>query len=715
MKEGSWYHLRGGSKVQTNSFLLKADDIDYNEDTGDVQARGSVYLLHFENGEELFADQAVYNLDDERGKFWNVHGNAHLKIPARPRLLTTSSPFYFQGKWAERVKEQYILHDGFITDCKMPSPWWILRGPKFTIVPDDHATGYRSLFLMRHVPLFFFPVLYKPLGEEPRRSGFLTPNLGNSSQRGQMVGAGFYWVINRSYDVAYRAQYFSERGFAHTVNFSGKPMEGTEVTAEVYGVNDRGLPGTNPPQKQGGYTVQGKVTSQLPAGFYGRAEINYLSSYVFRQAFTESYNDAISSELHSAGFIAKPWKYYTFNLIFRQVENFQSVAQDDKIVIRKLPEAQFNSRDHLIWNRIPIWLSWDLSTGLLSRRQIDFQSANFVQRSDVYPRLSSFLQWNGFSLTPSVAARETFWAQTQNRVNNGIQILSKDLNRTAGEVDVDLRLPSLARVYKPPKWMGDKVKHVIEAGATYKYVGGVNQFNSAIRFDATEIFSNTNQLEWWITNRLYSKRGDNVEEIFSWDVRQDRYFDPTFGGAVTPGWCGQPACRNVVGSSIDLTAYAFLDGPRSYSPIVSTMRMSPKPGLTAEWRTDFDPLHNRVVANSFVGYYYFKKIYAISVGQDSLRYDPVLEPSANQINAGFHFGSDTRPGLNAGISALYDIHLHTLRDVMSQVTYNTDCCGWSVQYGKWNVGVRFDTVFRLSLTIANIGSFGTLRKQELMF
>jgi hypothetical protein len=38
-----------------------------------------------------------------------------------------------------------------------------------------------------------------------------------------------------------------------------------------------------------------------------------------------------------------------------------------------------------------------------------------------------------------------------------------------------------------------------------------------------------------------------------------------------------------------------------------------------------------------------------------------------------------------------------------------------VQYGKWNAGVRFDTVFRLSLSIANIGSFGTLRKQQQMF
>ena len=707
MKEGPWYRLRGGSQVQTNSFLLKADDIDYNEDTGDVEARGSVYLQHFENGEELWADKADYNLDDESGKFWNVHGTAHLTIPPRPRLLTTPSPFYFQGKWAERLKEKYILHDGFITDCKMPSPWWILRGPKFTIIPDDHAIGYRSVFMMRRVPLFYFPAIYKPLDKEPRRSGFLTPNIGNSSLRGQMVGAGFYWAISRSYDAMYRAQYFTRRGFAHTVNLNADPLQNTKVSAEIYGVNDR--------ERQGGLTVEATLTSQLPDGFYARGDVNYLSSYLFRQAFTESYNEAISSEVHSTGFLAKPWKSYSLTFVFQRLENFQSPAPNDKIVIRKLPNVEFNSHDHLIWQKIPIWVSWEASSGLLSRRQLDFQSANFVQRSDLYPRLTSAWQWKGFSLVPSIAARETFWGQSETQSPTGIQILSKDLQRTAGEADVDFRLPSLFRIYKPPKWMGDKVKHVIEAGATYKYVTGVNDFNSAIRFDATEVFSNTNQVELWFTNRLYAKRGDDVQEILSWDVRQDRYFDPTFGGAVTPGWCGQPACRNVVASTIDLTAYAFLDGPRSYSPVVSTLRMSPKPGLAVEWRTDYDPLHQRVVENTFTGFYYFKKVYAIGIGQDSLRYDPVLERSANQVTAGFTWGNDARRGLNAGVNALYDLHLSTLREVMSQVTYNTDCCGLSVQYGKWNVGVRFDTVFRLSLSVANIGSFGTLRKQQQMF
>ena len=57
-----------------------------------------------------------------------------------------------------------------------------------------------------------------------------------------------------------------------------------------------------------------------------------------------------------------------------------------------------------------------------------------------------------------------------------------------------------------------------------------------------------------------------------------------FGGAVIAGQ------RNVVLTSVELTPYAFLNGPRNYSPIVSAFRASPKPGIIVECRTDYDPL-----------------------------------------------------------------------------------------------------------------------------
>jgi LPS-assembly protein len=51
----------------------------------------------------------------------------------------------------------------------------------------------------------------------------------------------------------------------------------------------------------------------------------------------------------------------------------------------------------------------------------------------------------------------------------------------------------------------------------------------------------------------------------------------------------------------------------------------------------------------------------------------------------------------------------------TQVTYNTDCCGFSVQYRRFNLGVRDESQFRVSFAVANIGTFGTLKRQERIF
>ena len=119
-------------------------------------------------------------------------------------------------------------------------------------------------------------------------------------------------------------------------------------------------------------------------------------------------------------------------------------------------------------------------------------------------------------------------------------------------------MPSLARVFdNPPKLFGKKLKHVIEPRATYRYIGGVGtDLLRIVRFDETELVADTSEVTIGLTNRFYSKDANgNITELFSWDLEQRRYFNPTFGGVVVPGM------RNVLLSTADLTAYAFLDMP----------------------------------------------------------------------------------------------------------------------------------------------------------
>lgn len=718
--EGPLKHLRGEASVETSDAFLKADEIDYNEDTGDAEARGNVYLLHYAGGEELWADRADYNADQETGKFYNVRGKSPVHIEAKPGVLTSSSPFYFQGKWAERLQDKYVLHDGFITNCKTPNPWWILRGPKFDVVPNERAIAYRTVFWLHDkFPLFYSPFFYKSLERLPRKSGFLTPNIGNSSQRGKMLGAGYYWAINRSYDAMYRAQYFTQRGLAHTVDFRGKPREKTDFNVYLYGVSDK--------EGHGGFSLAAQGRSDLGHGFYARGELGYLSSLDFRQTFTESFTEAIASEVRSVGFIRKDWQTYGLNFVFQRNENFQSIQPNDTIVIRKLPEVEFSSRDRQIWSDLPIWISWDSSAGLLRRSQLLFQTRQFLERIDFYPRIMTALRWKDFSLLPSFAVRESHYGESE---QNG-KIVGQNINRSAREFSVALVPPSLERIYKSPKWLGDKIKHVIEPRISYLYVTGVDNFNELIRFDGTELYSNTNEAEISLTNRLYVKRHDTVDEVLSWEVSQRRYFDPTFGGAVVAGQ------RNEVLSALDVTPYAFLDGPRTYSPVVSVLRLTPKPGFGIEWRSDYDPLRNKFVnsgltADARFGSYFF------SVGHTNVSAVPLLRPGqlpfdgnacqagvqgqvhllspcTNQLRTLFGFGEPNKRGWNAAFSEIYDFRVGAMQFATVQVAYNTDCCGFSIQYHRFSFGTRNENQFRVAFAVANVGSFGTLKKQEKMF
>jgi len=504
----------------------------------------------------------------------------------------------------------------------------------------------------------------------------------------------------------YEAQYFTTRGFAHTLDFRGKVRPGTDFDFNLYGVNDRGLDlGNGKVQKQGGVLFSFDGRSDLGHGWEARGEVNYLSSFLFRQSFTESFHEAIFSESHSTGYLTKHWDSFGFFVVAERGEEFQSVQPDDKIVIRKLPEVEFLSRDRPIVNGpVPVWFSLMSSAGFLDRTQPDFQTRQFVDRLDVYPRLTTALHFAGFSLVPSFAARETNYGSS---VQNGA-LSGQDILRSSREVRIELIPPSLARIYKSPKWLGgEKVKHVIETRAEYVFVDGIRDFKNIIRFDENDLMSDTNELRLSLANRLFVKdKNGTVNEVLSWEVWQSLYFDPTFGGAVVAGQ------RNVVQSSVELDGFAFMDGPRNYSPIVSALRYQNRVGL--EWRTDYDPLRKQISNSSFTADVRFSK-YLISLGHNQVRSDPVLAPNSNQFRGLFGIGNGNRKGWNAAFSAYYDYKKGILEFATTQVTYNTDCCGISFQYRRFNVGTRDETQYRVAFAVSNVGWFGTLKKQERIF
>ncbi len=737
------------AEIESGIELFRADEIEYDEDTGELRAEGHVYFRSFTRNEQLWCSRLEYNTETETGRYYDVRGETMPRIVARRGVLTGKEPFHFEGEWAERIGEKYILYHGWVTNCTIPNPWWRMKGQRFDIIPAERSITHDGWFYVWKMPIFYTPYFYHSLEKHPRKSGFLIPNLVPHSQRGPMVGIGYYWAINRDYDITYRFQDYTSQALAHHIDIRAKPRPGTSFGAIIYGVQDFGTPGyTGPLNTYSGFNMYAAGVSDVGDGWMARGFLNYTSTFRFRQYWSQSYNDAIGSEIHSVGSLAKNWSTYNFDVIFDRTQNYINTEipvtnpttgavhfLTDAVTLHHLPDLDLSSRDHALWHGIPLWYSFDSEAGLLSRSDplfdtnnnlvYHYQTNQAVNRLHLSPHLTSVLHLKDFHLVPSIGIDETFYSQSQTQIAQSElgssaplqnvspgeainQVLNQAILRSARDFSLDLIFPSFARVFNKKTFLGDKLKHVIEPRATYKYVTGIgSDFNQMIRFDSLDILSDTNELDLSVTNRIYAKRGDTTQDIFSWELMQARYFDPTFGGALLTGQA------NVFATTADITAYAFLVGPRSSSPVVSILRANPISGTGIQWQADYDPHYGRIVDSNISVDYRWSPKYRISVGNDELRNN--ILPAANQYRVRFDYGDANRRGLNAGIEAVYDIQAHVLRYTTSQVTYNTDCCGLSVEYRRYNAGIRDESQFRIAFSLANLGTFGTLRKQDRLF
>jgi LPS-assembly protein len=476
----------------------------------------------------------------------------------------------------------------------------------------------------------------------------------------------------------------------------------------------------------------------LGDGWTARGYLNYITSFRFRQNWSESLADVVGSEVHSVGFISKDWSNYDFALTFARLENFQSsevpftdpVTQKTSllstaITIRKLPEAELIGRDQQIFQNVPLWFSFDTTAGLLYRSEpifdstnttlIDrFQTGQFMDRSSVAPHLTSAFHWGSFHLIPSIGIEETFYGETQgpDPSQPGLnRVIGTNIVRSSRDFSLDLVFPMLERIFPKKTIFGDKLKHVIEPRVTYRYVTGIGtDFDRFIRFDETDLLTNTNELELSLTNRLFAKRGDTVQEIFTWELTQKRYFDPTFGGALT---AGAPALFDTTAS---LSAYAFRFGPRSESPVVSMLRASPVNGLGVQWQADYDPHFHALMDSAFSVDYHFWKRYFLLLGNNQVSSSTAqVTPAANQFQFRAGYGDANRKGFNAGFDVHYDYLIRRVQYATTQVTFNTDCCGISVQYRLNNLVTPARSEWRIAFAVGNIGTLGTLRKQDRLF
>jgi LPS-assembly protein len=172
-----------------------------------------------------------------------------------------------------------------------------------------------------------------------------------------------------------------------------------------------------------------------------------------------------------------------------------------------------------------------------------------------------------------------------------------------------------------------------------------------------------------------------------------------------------------------LIEIAFLTEPRRFSPVISRLRVLTGANTDVQWNLDFDPRTNRIHSSTAFINYRLGEFFA--AGSHAFLRAPgeiftstaIPSPETfNQVRLLLGYGHPNKRGLSTAANIGFDAHLTFLQYGALQSMYNWHCCGISVEFRRLALGaVRNENQVRFAFTLADVGTFGNLRRQERLF
>ena len=218
-------HLRGHEDKETEAEgrvrLRRADQavfadwLRYDKRENEVTAVGNVRIE--QRGDTIEGERLRYNLETERGFMEKPHymftpvPRTPAPAAAKPRFTRADA----RGR-AERLlfegAGQYRVQQAEYTTCEPGNDDWYLRSADLQIDKDRNVGVARDasiVFMGRTI--FYTPYLSFSLHEQ-RKSGFLTPHVGNSSKSGFELSVPYYWNIAPNRDATIAPRVLTKRG-----------------------------------------------------------------------------------------------------------------------------------------------------------------------------------------------------------------------------------------------------------------------------------------------------------------------------------------------------------------------------------------------------------------------------------------------------------------------------------------------------------------------
>ncbi len=198
--QGGINEFTGKVEMRRGGQQITADKVRYHMATDQAEATGNVTLKE-SSGSKYQTQETQLNLTSRIG--FASASTFHL---ANNNARGDAQHVAFEGPNITRLtKVRY-------TTCAPGQDDWFLKMRELKLdTQKGIGTAYHSSVNFYGVPLFYLPYINFPIRDE-RKSGFLIPRIGHSTQRGLELATPYYLNLAPNYDATITPHYMSERG-----------------------------------------------------------------------------------------------------------------------------------------------------------------------------------------------------------------------------------------------------------------------------------------------------------------------------------------------------------------------------------------------------------------------------------------------------------------------------------------------------------------------
>lgn len=197
--EGGVSTLTGNAEVTRDAQQVTADFIQYNEPVETADLDGNVN--YWDESIFLKSNEAFLELDKDTGEFINADF-----------IIKDSRARGIADKMMLEIGKRSVLEEAEYTTCDPNDEFWKLSADKIELNHEtNYGKGRNVVIRIKDFPVFYTPYLSFALSDE-RKSGFLAPGYGNTTNRGFELTTPYYWNISPNMDATITPRFFSDSG-----------------------------------------------------------------------------------------------------------------------------------------------------------------------------------------------------------------------------------------------------------------------------------------------------------------------------------------------------------------------------------------------------------------------------------------------------------------------------------------------------------------------